>query len=171
MTYRAQPLSRRDLREHALEFRKFFNLENELFFPVVRVLDILTVTLEEFNYEIVEDKELPSQCHAETDVDAKCIRIRQSVYDGAYKGNGRDRMTIAHEIGHYLLLVVHSLKLHREFGEESVKAFQDPEWQAKCFAGELMVPSHLVKDLTAQQVAQSCGVSQQAAQYQINKCK
>jgi Zn-dependent peptidase ImmA (M78 family) len=31
------------------------------------------------------------------------IILREDVYEGAHAGNGRDRMTVAHEIGHLLM--------------------------------------------------------------------
>ena len=59
------------------------------------------------------------------------------------------------------------MKLTRSF-DEHVPAYQDPEWQAKCLAGELMVPYELVGGMSAAAVANACGVSLQAAYYQLS---
>ncbi len=97
------------------------------------------------------------------------LRNRQSVYDGACAGNGRDRMTIIHEIAHYLLLCVNGLKLQRNFSNNAVKAYCDPEWQAKCLTAEIMIPANIVKNMTVDEVVQYCGVSFEAASYQLAK--
>lgn len=70
-------------------------------FRLQKLLDVLAEVFEDFSYEIVEDDELPLGTHADTDVLTGHIRIKQSVYNNACNGNGRDRMTIAHEIGHF----------------------------------------------------------------------
>ncbi len=72
--------------------------------PIVELLDILTEIFKDFSYEIVDDTELPLIMHADTDVRTGHIRIKESVYERACNGEGRDRMTIAHEIGHYFTL-------------------------------------------------------------------
>ena len=170
--YIVEPKSRKELRELAMTLRRFFNLENVIFFPIVELLDVLAETLDNFSYEIVGDDELPSDTHANIDVMTGHIRIKESVYDGACNGNGRDRMTIAHEIGHFFTLCFCGFKLERNFSKNKIVKYRDPEWQAKCFAGELLVPEHLMKGVPAYEIAQKCGVSSDAADYQyrcINK--
>lgn len=167
--YIVEAKSRQDLRLLANTFREQMGLNNCLFFPIVEMLDILTVIFfPKFSYEIVEDSELPDGTHADTDVLSGHIRIKESVYNGACKGKGRDRMTIAHEIGHFLTLCFCGFKLRRNFTKTSYPAYCDPEWQAKCFAGELLAPKHLVKELSAKQIAKRCGVSLEAAKFNIS---
>jgi Zn-dependent peptidase ImmA (M78 family) len=122
-----------------------------------------------FHFEIVEDFELPRGVHADTDALNHIIRIKQSVYDGACNGNGRDRMTIAHEIGHYILLCVCGFKYQRNFTGSTIPRYQDPEWQAKCFAGELLIAAYLVKGMTPYEIMYACGVSMSAAETQWSK--
>jgi hypothetical protein len=104
-----------------------FGQENELHFPIVHVLDFLAELFPPFYYEITEDRNLPENVHAETDVLRHTIKIKQSVYDGACIGKGRDRMTIAHELGHYFLICKFGLRLHRTFSTAKLRAFEDPE--------------------------------------------
>lgn len=164
--YMVEPKSRDDLRNLALQFRKLLHLEDELYFPIVELLDVMTEIFDNFNYEIVEDNVFSENVHADTDIKTGLIRIKESVYEGAYKGEGRDRMTIAHEIGHYFTICVCGFKLSRNFSGKRITAFRDPEWQAKCFAGELMVAAHLVKGMSEYEIAKRCGVSCDAAHVQ-----
>ena len=76
-------------------------------------------------------------------------------------------MTIAHEIGHFVTLCFCGFKLQRSFGNKA-DIYQDPEWQAKCFAGELMVPHHLTLNMSPKEISEKCGVSLYAAKYQYS---
>ena len=66
--YIVEPKSRRDLRLLARMLRKHLGLENELWVPIVELLDVLVEVFDDFSYEIVEDCELPNGTHAETNV-------------------------------------------------------------------------------------------------------
>jgi len=166
--YMAKPCSRKDLRSLAIQLRKVFGLENVLYFPVLNLLEVLPKLFPKFYFQVVYDDELPKDTHAHTDVANHVIRIKESVYNGACDGNGRDRMTIAHEIGHYLLVSLHGLQLQRDFSKKPMKAYEDPEWQANCFAGELLVAEHLTRDMGVGEVSTKCGVSRIAAETQLN---
>lgn len=122
---------------------------------------------EGFHYEIVEKEQLSPTIHVETDIANRIIRIREDVYNGAVCGKGRDRMTIMHEIAHYLLLVERGMKFQRVFTTQSAKKYRDPEWQAKALAEEIMCPSHLIQQLSPEQVAERCGVSLDAARFNL----
>lgn len=158
--------SRTDLRNLAHDLRGRLHLDDVLYFPIVELLDVMTKLFEDFNYEIVDDVVLSEKVHADTDIRTGHIRIKESVYEGACNGEGRDRMTIAHEIGHYFTLCFCGFKLERNFDGGEIPTFRDPEWQAKCFAGELMVPAHLVKGMDEYEIANQCGVSYDAARMQ-----
>ena len=99
--YMVEAKSRFDLRQLARLLREHLHLDEVLYFPIVELLDVLTELFDDFSYEIVEDSALPKKVHADTDIRTGHIRIKESVYEGACNGEGRDRMTIAHEIGHY----------------------------------------------------------------------
>lgn len=164
-----EPKSRGTMRRLAYLFREELGLQDTLYFPIVELLDSMRDAFPEFTYEIVTDEELPKNVHADTDITRHHVRIKESVYDGAVEGSGRDRMTIAHELGHYVTLCVCGFTLARNFGEEDVPAYKSPEWQAKCFAGELMVAEHLTRDMSVEEIVESCGVSEEAAAYQYKK--
>jgi Zn-dependent peptidase ImmA (M78 family) len=99
--YVVEPKSRCQLRQLARTLREYLKLKDELYLPVVDMLDVMCEEFPNFSYDIDQDSTFPSGVHAVTDVMHQTVRIRESVYDGAAEGNGRDRMTIAHEIGHY----------------------------------------------------------------------
>ena len=164
--YMVEAKSRIDLRKLARILRKHLNLDDELYFPIVELLDVFTEIFDDFNYEVVEDTVLSKKVHADTDIRTGHIRIKESVYNGACNGEGRDRMTIAHEIGHYFILCFCGFKLERNFSDREIPIFRDPEWQAKCFAGELMIPAHLVKGMSKFEITRRCGVSFNAAHEQ-----
>ena len=169
MTYATEPLSRMQIRKYTYFIRSILKCNTVLMFPVVRFLEILPSFIgdKDFCYIVVSDSDLPFNIHAEFDLEENCIRIKESVYEGACNGVGRDRMTIVHEIGHVLLLKYNGLKLYRSF-DHDIPIYCDPEWQAKCFAGELLIPAHLIQDLTIEEISKECGVSPQAAAYQLS---
>lgn len=166
--YSVEPKSRAELRSIAQGFRAFLKLENTIYFPIEKVLETMPIIFPNFNWEIVDNSAMPPQNHADTNINSQTITIKQDVYDRACAGAGRDRMTIAHEIGHYLLLCVYGFKLHHTSKSNAHAMYTDPEWQAKCFAGELLIPAELVDNLSITEIATQCGVSIDAARYQYN---
>ncbi len=167
--YSVEPKSRKDLRRLAKEIRKKFGLDKEVYFPVVQLLEALPSVYKDFNYEIVEDSDLSKKTHALTDINEKVIKIKESVYDAACEGSGRDRMTIMHEICHYITLCQLNFTLARSFEQDEIPVFCDPEWQAKCLAGEIMMPADKIYDMNPDEVSEKCGVSWPAAVFQLSK--
>ena len=168
MRYKVEGKSRNELRKLANEIRKIFGFENTLYIPIVDLLDIMCELQPRFSYEILEDSEFKPNVHADIDIVSETISIRQSVYDRACSGAGRDRMTIAHELAHYFTLCICGYKLTRSFGEP-IAAYEDPEWHAKCLAGELMMGAHLIKGMSVADVTRLCGVTEDAAKLQLKK--
>lgn len=60
-------------------------------------------------------------------------------------------------------------KFERNFTNKKVAAYRDPEWQAKCFAGELLIPAHLMVGCSIEESVDKCGVSYDAAEIQYRK--
>ncbi|MBC8730725.1 ImmA/IrrE family metallo-endopeptidase [Paraburkholderia sp. UCT2] len=149
--FRALPMKRAETRVVAHNLRRSLGLAGRLWFPVLQLVE----------HAFRGD----SHGLTERDGDSVCIKIREDIYDRAYADEGRDRGKVGHEAGHYLLHA-RSPALHRHFGGE-LKSYEDPEWQAKAFQGELLVPKHLVVGMSAVDVARECGVSYDAAEYQL----
>lgn len=110
--------------------------------------NILPILIPDFQLEIVPREEMGNK-HGETYPSKNLIRIREDVYMNAVEGNGRDRLTIAHEIGHLLLHDDDSIALCRLEPNEKLKPYEDPEWQADAFGGELLASSYLIRGLTS----------------------
>jgi Zn-dependent peptidase ImmA (M78 family) len=158
-SYIAQPTSRNSIRQLVDLIRNSFGLSNEIFFPVVHFLEYgLTEIDENFSYEIVPIEEMRGR-YAETYPEQSKIVIREDVYNGAVNGVPRDRFTIAHEIGHFILHRPDNIVLARGNRHEKVPAFKDPEWQANTFAGELLAPSHIIRGMSPEEISKNCGVS------------
>jgi Zn-dependent peptidase ImmA (M78 family) len=168
-SYVATPLSRSNIKSITKKIRDMLGLTNTIWFPIVEFLELVMPQIDpEFVLDIQTYDEL-GEYHGLTYPDEHKIIIREDVYKRAISGVGRDRLTIAHEIGHYLLHKKGAVVLARGSGEE-LPAYKDPEWQATAFAGELLVPSCLVRGMNVTRVTECCGVSYSAARKQLKHC-
>ena len=61
-----------------------------------------------------------------------------------------------------------SIALCRLAPDEHLKPFEDPEWQADAFGGELLASSYLIQGMSEIQVQMKCGVSSSAAHVQLS---
>lgn len=165
--YVAPPTSRLNIRNLALILRKIFDLKDEEYFPIAEFLELgLPQIIKSFELEIVLPEEMPYE-YGLTFPEKKVIRLREDVYENAISGVGRDRFTVAHEIGHLLLHKPASLSLARNQFEKKIPAYKNPEWQANTFAAELLAPPHIIRGMSAKEIALRCGVSVQAAGIQL----
>lgn len=150
--------------------RKIEGSENELYFDILHFMEVtLPNIVPDFEFCIGDSEEMEN-AQGLTYPNSGVVKIRQDVYEGAVKGNGRDRLTIAHELFHLLRHEDYNITFARIEKGNSIKAYEDPEWQADAFGGELLVPKHLIQDLSAEEISEKCGVSLSAAKYQKN-CK
>ncbi len=164
--FEVPPLSRAQIREIARQVRGTLAW-TEPWFPVTQYLELYSCIDGEFVYDIREADEMGDN-HGITFPDQKLMLLREDVYEGAVDGNGRDRLTVAHEFGH--LHMHHSLGMARKFEQSDIPAFINSEWQANCFGGELLVSAdhvHLCGD--PWDAAQLFGVSLEAAELQWRK--
>lgn len=166
--YEASPLSRADIRSFANVIRKAMGLTDERYFPIREFLELVMPKIdEEFVLEVLPKHEMGSN-HGLAYPEDKVIKLREDVYDGAVDGKPRDRLTMAHEVGHYFLHTKERVSFARSIGpSEALPAYRDPEWQANAFAGELLAPPHIIKGMSVFEVMKFCGVSQDAARKQL----
>ncbi len=157
-----EPMSRDKIRQLAKKFRKIFGLEETLRFPIVQFIEWILPELG-LDFEVVPIEEL-GNAYGVTHTQKGIMTIREDVYDRAVDGNARDCFTLCHELGHFLLHTPERVS----FARGEVPTYMDPEWQANVFAGELMAPYELVKNMSACEIAEKCGMSLAAAQVQYN---
>lgn len=145
------PLSRHDLRNRAMLIRQEFGLVNQINFPIMEFVEIvLPEIMPDFVFRVAAVEEL-GDLHGLTYPEKKLMKIREDVYERAIAGEGRDRLTVAHELGHLVLHKANSVAYARTNSNLPIVTYCNPEWQANAFAGELLVPSHLVKGMNALQ--------------------
>lgn len=95
--------------------------------------------------------------------------IRQDVYDRAIAGSGRDRLTLAHELGHLLFHEKQNISYARVGDNTGIVVFRDPEWQADAFGGEVLMLKEVIKGHNVKEVMNLCKVSEKAALCQLSK--
>jgi Zn-dependent peptidase ImmA (M78 family) len=164
------PLSREKIRNVAKKVRQIaqeLTGKDPAFFEIVKFLDVtLPEYIEEYSLEVLEADQM-GDFHGHTIPDEHTIEIRSDVYKRAYERHGRDRMTMAHELGHYVL---HSkLGMARMMPRESIKPYRSSEWQANAFAGELLISAeHISQCSNPTEACSLFGVTMDAAVYQWN---
>lgn len=164
-----QPRSRKDIRLLAKSIRYQTGYYDKPYFPIVRFVELVLPTLRPgFIFDVVSKEEMGNN-HGLTIPEQNLIQIREDVYDRACKGEGRDRLTIAHELGHYLMHSPENVVFTRSDTNGTTSIYCQAEWQADAFGGELLVPAHLMRGRTPQEIASVCGVSLSAARCQASK--
>ncbi|MBQ7207539.1 MAG: ImmA/IrrE family metallo-endopeptidase [Lentisphaeria bacterium] len=169
--FRVAPMSRRNLRQIACAIRKRLHITTRRF-PIVSLLDPLTLLDKRFNYSIECDENFPTDVHAYWDPFEYVMHIRESVYLGACDGRGRDRMTLAHEFAHYILHTAQTPSMARTMSSSLIRPFESAEWQATTFAAELLMPADSISgDESVAFIAEEYGVSEIAASVQLGILK
>ncbi len=165
----AEPLSRMQIAGMAKLIRKVSGEENTPFFDIVRFLDVVLPKIDPGFSFIVDEKSTLGECHGITYPDRNEIHIREDVYERACEGRGRDRLTLAHELFHLLQHTKENISYARIGENSDSPTYMDPEWQADAFGGELLIPSYLVKGMSADEIVEKCQVSRKAAYCQLRK--
>ncbi len=166
MDRKAKPCSRKEIREIASMVRTIEGSVDSLYFDILHFMEVTLpkiIPRYEFCIESIEEM---GNAQGLTYPDKGIVKIREDVYNRAVAGNGRDRLTIAHELFHLLRHDYSHITFARVSNKSNIKIYEDPEWQADAFGGELLVPNHLVQGLNAEEISKRCGVSLSAARYQ-----
>lgn len=140
------------------------------YLPIIEVIEWVLPKLDpQFIFCVAEEEEM-GEDHGLTIPSQHLIKLRSDVYERACSGHGRDRSTAAHELGHYILH--ENVGLPRRMRESELPSYRSSEWQANCFAGELLVCARFVSAAdTAFSVARRFGVSMDSAAYQLKVLK
>lgn len=165
--FKSEPMSRKRIREIAERLKKLLKIPvDQPYVDVTKVLELICDEYPEFSFEIVNDDFFEDGVQAKSDVERNKIYLRESVYNGAAMNNGRDRITVAHEIFHILLHQQKTMTLYRR-NQGIMKVYENPEWQAECFAGEFLMSYNCIKNMNIQEIQEKCKVSERAACYQL----
>ena len=167
MNVSAEPLSRKRIRNITMELRNIVGYEKEPFFPIVHFIEWVIADPDGgVDFEILTKEEMRNM-YGTTNTGSNVMRIREDVYNGAVKGNPRDRFTLCHELGHYILHQPNNIS----YARGDIPVYRNPEWQANVFAAELMAPYNLVKNMSINEIMNRCGMSRQAASIQYKECR
>lgn len=164
---KVRPMSRSDIRKLTYRLREDLGLRNIPYINVIRLVEIVFPEIlkwDDYSFEVGTLEKMQGN-HGLTQ--KHTITIREDVYERTVAGRGRDRFTVMHEVGHLLLHADAPIALARG----KVKPYCDPEWQANAFAGEMLVPYHLISGMTVEEIQSVCGVSKSAANYQLGQQK
>lgn len=161
-----ESMGNRDILELTRRIRRMVGCEYSTCFPIVEFVEFVLPIISGTNYDYCSEDELPGE-YAHYDPNINIIKIRQDVYSRAVNQVGRDRFTIAHEVGHSLL---HSdgVKFAR-VSNEKIPVYQDVEWQANTFASFLLMEPRIICGMTPDLIATECKTSHCAAIVALNK--
>ena len=166
-SFKATPLSRKNIRKIARLIRESIGVSDKEAFPVIPFLESVLKKFD-YDYDICEESELKDK-YAVTIPSKRLMKIREDVYLGAMNNNPRDLFTIAHEFGHAFLHDTDTIVLAR--GEEGIKAYENPEWQANTFAAELLAPSDAIEGIDIEEIMRRYNCSKKVAEIQAhNSC-
>ena len=170
--FRVPPLSDSQIREIASRVRESYGLPRTRPVNVIRCLETEWVLAlsgrKRLQYILCDDNELP-ESDGRTEV-SEFVRVslRRSVHNLAKFGDGRARMTLAHELAH---AVLHSgLTLHRRVAASGatvlskVRPSESAEHQAKVFAAAFLIQDDVAYELESPEaISLEFGVSLEAA--------
>lgn len=173
-------LTREQIRDISLLFRKMFKVRTILF-PVMKILDLLEQRFSENLYYYVDDDEnfdrrVMAALETEEDDNHFHIRIRESVYNKALKGDRACIGYICHEMCHFILIYIcgigpkqyisaEGISYARSVETKSIPAYKSMEWQAMALCGEVMIPFERCKNYSLNQLISRTKSSTKQAKY------
>ena len=159
--------SRTSLREASERVRSAFVPNSQIEFPVMDVVEFRLGSFFPDFYLDVCDRDVMGEDEGRVVSGDNCIMLRRDVYEGAWKGWGRDRFTVSHELGHFLM---HRDVAMARMREDHQPIYRDAEWQADEFAGSLLMSArHIHSFATVEDAAEQCGMSPEAARVMLAK--
>lgn len=166
---KATPTSRKMIAEYANYFRRLFNMENQLYFPIVEIIELAICKIDtSFDFIILPENEMKTD-YANYCPQTNIMTVREDVYIAACKDDGRHRFTLAHEMGHYLF---HGNETtFSRCDNDDFPIYCDPEWQANTFASSLLMPTNLIKELDIETIMRECCTSRQATDIALKHIK
>lgn len=159
-------LTDEDIERKASAFRRQLGGEAQPYPDLMTVIQKIKSAQKSFNYLRVPDRDMPD-AEAQWDSDAQRMSMRESVFQAMQRGEPRARMTIAHELGHFVL--GHSGVRNRATAQNAAEKYlsnvRREEREAKRFAAAFLAPAELISaDDTADEIARRFGLSSEAAE-------
>lgn len=136
---KTSPLSVKNIEQMARELRDEFNVKDNEYFPIIKVLDTL-FEKKLLSYQVVNNdtKIMDDSCVAMYNANENFIYIKESVFEEYEKGIYRSAFTLCHELFHF----IQNIALGLEFEEcEKCKYYENADWQANEFAGQILIPT------------------------------
>ncbi|PKM09269.1 MAG: hypothetical protein CVV14_00690 [Gammaproteobacteria bacterium HGW-Gammaproteobacteria-4] len=160
--FEVNPLSRQRLMEITTLLRTILQIDRP-FFPILEVVEFAFPRIfADFCFTVREMNEMGGN-HGLTLFRPNEIRLRIDVYDGVEQRKGRDRMTLAHEVGHLLLHDAPGLA-RKPKNSVDIPPYKSSEWQANAFAGSLLMPIEFLKSARSlREIIDECAVTEEAA--------
>lgn len=143
---KTNPLSVKDIERIANNFRLNYNIKENEYFPILKVIDDL-FEKNMLSYQIVsdDDKILDENMPACYNASENFIYVKESVLEEYENNNYRSAFTLCHELFHYMQAQV----LRFDFEEvEDCKSYEEVDWQANEFAAQLLIPTKFIEEET-----------------------
>jgi Zn-dependent peptidase ImmA (M78 family) len=167
--FTVSPRSKRQIYDVAATVRERFRplMGDNSWVPIERIYETLHLLIPGFHFEVCDREELGDD-HGQTFPEDLLIKIREDVYTGMCNGNGRDRFTAAHELGH--LFLHKSAGFARRSLEPGAPLYVNSEWQADNFSSAFLIDEQRLHSCqTLEQVQRTFGVSEPAARARFKK--
>lgn len=161
------PLSTKTIRTFADQVRSVFLDDQKVEFPIMDILEFRLSSIFDGFYVDVRDAEYMGDLEGQMLGGGSGLALREDVYVGAWSGNRRDRFTVCHELGHFLM---HRTVTMARARDDADKIFCDSEWQADTFAGTLLMsPRHLRLFSSPEHAADLCNMNPAATRTMWSK--
>jgi len=156
-----------DLEDRVRVFEKGLGLEHQVRPDLMTIIAKIKHKNPAFQYARAPDHELPD-AEAQWDSEKYVLRMRESVFVGMQRGENRARMSVAHELSHYILR--HDGLLNRALGAKTSemvgRKLKYRESEARRTGPIILAPEHLIpEDATGADIANTFGLSLEAATY------
>jgi hypothetical protein len=164
------PLSKKDIYASAAGIRLGFTrlVGSTPRVPIDIMYELMPKFLPGFRLEVCFRSEIGDD-HGRTFPEQLLIQLREDVYDGICAGNGRDRFTGAHELGHLFLHTGVALA-RKAVRDAEVPLYKSSEWQADTFASALLIDEGMLQQChSIRQVMEVFGVSEAAARVRFKR--
>lgn len=169
-SYKAIPVSRRDIRRLAGYLRCITRTEKDEYLDIMKLIEFdMPALVDGFELVILPSEQMENCCGYTTPGERRIV-LSEDIYVKAHSGDGYARFSVAHELGHLFLHDPASITLCR-LKNQDIKTYEDPEWQADAFGGELLMYYPLVKYMGPLEMASKCGVTKSAAKMQYSRLK